>query len=142
MDASVQPTLSPPRDFFPGFNPNSSEEKWLEETLKASRSPAGQRGQDSSRHTPSSATRQLFNPSPSPPLAAARQRTLPEPLHCSEAQVLVVPCFPRPPSAQRTIERPCYEFPRFLGASKLIPFGNQQLRRRVLYPCVGHMPDH
>jgi len=65
MDASVQQTLSPSGDCFPGFTPNSPEEKWLEETLKASR----QRGQDCSPQTPSSATRQLFNPSPSPPLA-------------------------------------------------------------------------
>ena len=60
MDASVQPTLSPSKNFFPGFTPNSPEERWLEETLKAPETPVGQRGQPGSQQTPSSATRQLF----------------------------------------------------------------------------------
>jgi hypothetical protein len=66
MDASVQQTLTPFGDYFPGFTPNSPEEKWLEETLKASKS--SRQGGLSGALTPASAgPRQLFGSSPLPP---------------------------------------------------------------------------
>ena len=33
MDASVQQTLPPSGDYFPGFTPNSPDEKWLESSI-------------------------------------------------------------------------------------------------------------
>ena len=66
MNASAQQTLTPSGDYFPGFTPNSPEEKWLEETLKASKS--ARQGGLSGALTPASAgPRQLFESSPLPP---------------------------------------------------------------------------
>lgn len=62
MHTSVQKTLLQSRDFFPGFAPNSPEEKWLK-TVQAPR----QRGLTGALTPASAAPRQLFESSPLPP---------------------------------------------------------------------------